>query len=171
MSKKQKTVDVPGRGRRWVTGAFVRDGRTLYRVSGKPVRYHEDALPLQPVSAVRKKPSDWIDIERLFAVMDDLEATGTPTPLSRNASETRPGSPIPPTSGTRRAGWGAREDATPYASFPSIEVRGDVVVFFRPIYDDSPVVTWKQDAALADEVYEIILRSPNLARYPRVRVS
>jgi hypothetical protein len=170
---KAKTVDVPARGRKWVTGALVRDRatQTLYRVAGKPVRYHEDCLSMQRVSKVRELPAEWQATMRLLAIMDQVRSTGTHTPSSRGAYG-RPAEQVaeqPVVSGESMR-WEARQDAQSYASYPTIEIRGDMLCYVEPIYDDSPTVVWLRDAALAEEARALIAAKPSLCRYPAVHV-
>src|SRR5690554_1185735 len=79
-----KTIEVPERGRKWVSGALVRDRatRTLYRVAGKPARYHEDCLPHQRVTKVRQAPEDWQATLRVLEIMEQVRSRGTHTPSS-----------------------------------------------------------------------------------------
>ena len=165
-----QTVDVPRRGQKWRNGAFLRDGQELYRVAGAPVRYHEDCLPSQKVTRVRTPPEDWTRTLRLLEIMDHVKQHGTHTPHSRGASGDRSVAPLPaPAASTAR--WQATQDATSYASFPSIEARSDgVIVYCEPIYDDAPIVTWVTDPDLAFEASEIIAKGASLVKYPRVHV-
>ena len=166
----KQTIDVPQRGKKWRLGALVRDGRDLYRVASAPIRYHEDCLPMQKVTRVRKPPEDWTRAMRLLEIMEHVRQTGTHTPHSRGASAGRPTAPLPPAAASA-ARWEAREDAHSYASYPSIEARSDgVLVYCQPNYDDSPVVTWLQDGDLAFEAAEIMAFAPKLTAFPQARV-
>lgn len=163
------TITVPGRRKKWVTGALVRDqhGHELYRVTGAPRHYHEDCLADQKVSKVREVPEDWQRVVRLMGIMEQVRTSGMHTPASRGGYEQQP---VPATNGAPVARWEARRDASSYASYPTIEARADVLVYCQPIYDDSPVVTWLRDAALADEVRALIATQPSLCKYPAVSV-
>ncbi len=164
------TVDVPQRGKKWRTGTLLRDGRELYRVVGKPLHYHEDCLPLQKVSRVRKPPESWTQAVRLLEIMDQVKQHGTHAPHSRGASDDRTVALIPPAA-VESSRWQARQEAHSYASYPSLEVRSDdVLVYCEPIYDDSPIVTWLQDPELASEARVCMVADPRLTAYPRVRV-
>lgn len=166
-----KTVDVPVRGKKWRMGALLREGNRLYRVSSGPIHYHEDCLPMQRVSTVRALPPDWQAAMRLLAIMDQVEMEGTHTPESRGAYGPRAEqvAPLPAVSG-EGVRWEARRDAESYASYDWIEVYGDVLRCVRPMYDDSPVITWLCDSALADEARALIATRPSLTRYPAVWV-
>lgn len=167
MSEISKTIDVPARGRKWVTGAIVRDATdTLYRVVGAPIRYHEDCLPMQRVREVRVPPADWVAVARLLAIMELLRATGTPT----SERSVRPAAPYPTDATGEALKWEARREANSYAAFPRIDVRGDVLRYVEPIYDDEPIITWLRDSALADEARALIAQNPSLSRYPSALV-
>ena len=163
-------IDVPAPGRKWVTGALVRDGLTLYRVTGRPVRYHEDCLPMQRVAKVRQPPEGWTGLCRLLAIMEEVRVRGTHTPGFRGAIPNQPGEECPRADGRECLRWTAQEDEMSSASYPRIEVRGDILRFVRPLYDDAPIITWLHSADLASEARALIGRSPSLTRYPHVRV-
>ena len=168
-----KTIDVPAPGRKWISGALVRDRATnaLYRVTGKPARYHDDAPPVQRVTKVRDLPPEWRSAIRMLEIMGKVRSTGMHTPSSRGAY----GLPsdrirdMPDTAGDS-VEWVARQDEKSYASYPFIEVHGDLLRVVEPIYDDSPIVVWLRDAALADEARSLIAAKPSLTRYPSVSV-
>lgn len=163
-----KTIDVPSRGRKWRTGAFVRDGLKLYRVAGPPKLYHEDRLPMQRVTKVRQPPANWQRVVRLMEILQHVETTGTHTPESRGADDSAQAVPTTPRD---RVTWEARERQDSYASYPRLYVSGDVLRFVRPIYDDMPIVTWIQDPALADEARVLISSGATLWQFPLVRVT
>lgn len=161
-----RVVSVPARGRKWVADALVRDGRTLFRVVGKPIHYHEDCLAMQEVSQVRKVPEDWQRVSRLLEIMDLLKTTG----YSTSSRSVRPVAPYPTDVVGDAVRWTARDDPNSYAQFPYLDVRGDVLLYVEPIYDDEPIVGWLRDQALADEARELISHKPSLAKYPCVSV-
>jgi|GEM_PF-4502483 len=166
----QMTVDVPARGRKWKIGALVRDGDTLYRVTGDPVHYHEDCAASQKVAIAQELPADWQCVQRLLAIMQHVRTTGTPTPESSGA---RNGGAAPyPADAMREPEvlWEARRRVDSYAPSPHIYIRGDVVIYVESVYDGRPIMTWVRDQALADEARSLIASGPSLTRYPAVRV-
>lgn len=162
-------IDVPERGRRWVMGALVRDGMTLYRIAGKPVRYHSDALPMQRVAKVRDIPESWQVTQRIVEIMEMVRRDGLHTPDSRGVTASDPGQPAPRVEG-EKVQWLAREERNSYASYPYIEVCGDRLLYVEPIYDDAPIVKWMVSAELAEEARKLIAQTPDLTRYPSVHV-
>ena len=166
------TIEVPMRGKKWVAGGLVRDGDALYRVAaGRPMHYHEDCLPLQRVTRVRQAPADWAAAARLLAIMETLRTTGTHTPASRGAYG-RPSEQVAdqPAADGESVCWEARQEATSYASYPTLAVTGDLLLYREPGADEAPLVTWRQDADLAEEARALIGQRPRLTRYPRVQV-
>lgn len=162
-----KRIDVPGWGKRWTAGSLVRDGNTLYRVgAGRPVRYHEDCLPVQRASVVRDPPADWMAAQRLIAIMNLVRHSGTHTPGSRGAVPGQPTAPYPPLE--RAITWERRERRSSYASYPEIRVSGATIVCIWPVYDDSPVVVWLSDQTLSAEAAALIAVRPDLTRYPSI---
>jgi hypothetical protein len=166
------TIDVPARGRKWVIGALVLDSASndLYRVAGKPIRYHEDCLPSQKVTKVRDVPEEWQAVRRLLAIMEQVKADGTHTPASRGAHG------LPKAQVAERpmmpdaVQWEARRDERSYASYPRLHVSGEHLSYVESIYDDAPIVTWLTDATLAEEARGLIARKLSLCQYPLVHI-
>jgi hypothetical protein len=164
------TIEVPARGRKWRIGALVRDSDTheLYRVGGNPMHFHEDCLPVQKVSKVRDIPDEWRGVLRLLAIMEQVRTQGCHTPESRGADAGTATASCPPMPDPVQ--WEARREPQSRASFPRLVVSGDTLSYIEPIYDDSPIVTWLADAALAKEARDLIARKLSLCRYEQVRV-
>ena len=151
MTTERLTVSAPARGRKWPVGAIIRcrDTGSLYCVTGEPVRYHEDRLPVQAVSAVRDMPADWIAAQRLLAIADHVCASGAHTPAPALDGD-----------------YGMWE-----AEGVIIEIGGDVIRVARSTYERRQTVAWVRDATLAGETRELIAQGPDTRRYPAVRIS
>lgn len=174
MAKKTKWANVPAEGKKWVKGTLLRDRDTgdLVKVApGRTVHYHGDRLAVQRVTAVRSVPESYAAARRLVSIIEGTLADGAHTPESRGASASaHPAAPAPTTDAEAQT-WTAQRDRNSLASYPTVTVRGDVVTAMRPVYDDSPVVAWVEDATLAEEVRTLIGQTPSLCRYPEVTVT
>jgi hypothetical protein len=170
MTTMKTTIEVPARGRKWTAGTIVRDGVNIYRVSpGRPRHYHEDCLAVQSVTAVRNVPAEWAAVTRLLAIMDAVKTSGSHTPSSRGASADKRVAECPAMTAPITA-WEARQEERSYANYPKLAVSGDVLRVAVPVYDDTPVVVWLQDSALAAEAIALIASNPRLTMYPTARV-
>ena len=170
MTTKKKTkayADAPGYRRAWVRGAIVRDDAgTLWRVTGRPVRYHEDCPSMSPVSRVRETPPEWRGMQRVLAIVDHVRAAaraGSPDVADRDAWRAATTDIAPATVSLRR-------DAQSLATPPAISAAGEYVSYREPRYDDEPIVVVVRQPEMAAEITAIAATNPTLLRYPLARI-
>jgi len=131
------------------------------------IRYHEDVsnriYGVQPC----RGPKGWAETCELRRAIEAIRMKGTRTVADR-VPEGIPVGPRPesPAVATWRDGR-----AGSLASFPELTIyEGGIVGVYCPVYDDSPIVAWIRDVALAKRLAKAIAACPSPVHLPEVNV-